>query len=247
MYIMKLNFKGLLKNKYVLYAVLFIAVTNVLGYLAVDDYKSLTLFIAVGVLSTYFSKNMIVNLGSAILITALFSARGMVEGMTSEEPTKKGKTASKCSKGLTYQTAGSHNGCCKKGDSLDETSGKCVTKKGKQYNAKPALESFTQKNIPKSTPAPADESMEDEQVGKRVDYAATLEQAYNNLENVLGKDGIDGLAKETQTLIGQQETLMKTLNTMSPVLQNAQETIKSFDLESLTKNLGSLGNFMKKN
>lgn len=246
MYIMKLNFKGLLKNKFVLYAVLFIAITNVLGYLAMDDYQSLILFIAVGVLSTYFSKNMIINLGSAILLTAVFSTRHMVEGMTSKGDSKKGK-GNKCSKGLTYQTAGSHNGCCKKGDSLDETSGKCVNKKGKKYNAKPALESFTQKNVPKSTPAPADESMEDEQIGKRVDYAATLEHAYNNLENVLGKDGIDGLAKETQALIGQQETLMKTLNTMSPVLQNAQETIKNFDLESLTKNLGSLGNFMKKN
>ena len=119
--------------------------------------------------------------------------------------------------------------------------------KGAGYEPEPALESFTQKNIPSSTPAAADESVEDEQIGKRVDYASTLEQAYNNLENVLGKKGIDGLAKETKSLIGQQKNLMKTLDTMTPVLKNAQATIKSFDLESLTKNLGSLGNLMKQN
>ena len=121
-----------------------------------------------------------------------------------------------------------------------------ITGEGDNYDPEPALESFTQKNIPTSTPAAADESVEDDQIGKRVDYASTLEQAYNNLENVLGKKGIDGLAKETKSLIGQQKNLMKTLDTMTPVLKNAQDTIKSFDLESLTKNLGSLGNLMKK-
>ena len=41
----------LLKNKYVLYAVLFVAITHVLGYLTVNDYVSVTLFVAVGLLT----------------------------------------------------------------------------------------------------------------------------------------------------------------------------------------------------
>ena len=65
----------LLKNKYVLYAVLILAITNVLGYLTIGDYHSLTMFAAIGVLSTYFSKNMIINLGSAIVLTNLFFAK----------------------------------------------------------------------------------------------------------------------------------------------------------------------------
>ena len=66
---MKLQAPAILKNKYVLYVLLVLAIINVLGYVALQDYDSLALFVAVGVLSTYFSKNMIVVLGAAILMT----------------------------------------------------------------------------------------------------------------------------------------------------------------------------------
>ena len=77
---MKLNVKSLLKNKYVLYATLFIAITNVLGYLALNDFRSLAFFVGVAMLSTYFSKNMIINLGSAILITNIVFGKSILEG-----------------------------------------------------------------------------------------------------------------------------------------------------------------------
>ena len=61
--------KSLLQNKYVLYVVLFIAVTNVLGYLAIEDFDSVACFAAIGALTSYFSKNMIVILGVALIGT----------------------------------------------------------------------------------------------------------------------------------------------------------------------------------
>ena len=38
---------AILKNKYVLYILLIVAIVNVLGYLAMEDYKSLGLFISI--------------------------------------------------------------------------------------------------------------------------------------------------------------------------------------------------------
>ena len=58
---------NVLTNKYVLYILLFFAITNVLGYLAMHDYESLTLMVAIGALTHYFSRNMIVILSAAIL------------------------------------------------------------------------------------------------------------------------------------------------------------------------------------
>ena len=58
---------NVLKNKYVLYFLLFISFTNVLGYLTLHDYESLTLMVTIGMLSYYFSKNMIIVLSAAIL------------------------------------------------------------------------------------------------------------------------------------------------------------------------------------
>jgi hypothetical protein len=62
---------NVLKNKYVFYTILVIAVANLLGYLAMADYESLILFVSIYALSTYFSKKTILNVSVAILGTAL--------------------------------------------------------------------------------------------------------------------------------------------------------------------------------
>ena len=107
-------------------------------------------------------------------------------------------------------------------------------------------EKFTQKNIPSSRPAAATEGEEDEAIGKRIDYASTLEQAYDNLQNMLGPDGINGLSKETKNLVSQQKTLMENLNSMAPVLTTAKETLDNLsstmpdmkNLQSIIKQFG---------
>ena len=79
----------LLQNKYVLYFVLFIAITNILGYLAIEDFRSLMVFIAVAALASHFSKNMIVVLGSALIGTnILYASSRMREGFNMKENEK---------------------------------------------------------------------------------------------------------------------------------------------------------------
>ena len=92
-----------------------------------------------------------------------------------------------------------------------------------------------------SSPAAVDED-EDEAVGDRIDYAATMEQAYDNLQTMLGDDGIKSITSETKKLVNQQKDLMKTLNSMAPVLNTAKETLSGMDLP----NIGEMGNLLKK-
>ena len=81
--------KKALTNKYVLYVVTFLAVTNVLGYLAVQNTTSVIFFILIAFLTHYFSKNMTVILLTAMVGTSvLFVAdnyRSYREGMTAKE------------------------------------------------------------------------------------------------------------------------------------------------------------------
>ena len=70
---MKLQAPAILKNKYVLYVLLVLAIINVLGYVALQDYDSLALFVAVGVLSTYFSKKYGCKSSLAIAVTSLIA------------------------------------------------------------------------------------------------------------------------------------------------------------------------------
>ena len=99
-------------------------------------------------------------------------------------------------------------------------------------------EKYTQRNVPTSKPKNVGR---DERIGERVDYAATVEQAYDNLSNMLGKDGVRGLTKETKLLVDQQKELMGNLKDMGPLIKTAQSAIKSMpQLGEIQKMMGPL-------
>ena len=90
-----------LTNKYVLYVVTFLAVTNILGYLAVQNTTSVVFFLLLAFLTQYFSKNMTVILLTAMIGTSLLFVThnygNMREGMKTgrekaEEDQKRQKT-----------------------------------------------------------------------------------------------------------------------------------------------------------
>lgn len=175
---MKIKTPDFLKNKIVLYIVFILAITNVLGFLNNNDFESLTFFIVIGLLSTYFSKNMTVNLLIALIATnVVFASKKVYEGMRSKKRSKKGKK-----------------------------------------------EKYTQRNVPRSKPKSVSR---DDRIGERIDYASTVEQAYDNLSEMLGKDGVRGLTKETKLLVDQQKELMVNLKDMGPLIKTAQSAIKS--------------------
>ena len=64
--------KNALTNKYVLYLVLIVSIGNILGYIEANDFDALALFMASGFVMSYFSKNMIIILGTAMFFGNLF-------------------------------------------------------------------------------------------------------------------------------------------------------------------------------
>jgi len=214
-----MKLKSLLKSKLVLYTTFVVAILHVLGYIAVDDDKALLFFIALGVLTTFFSKNMIIVLVVAIVGTnVLFAGNAVREGLTNAQAVEEKEEKEK---------------------KTEATADKKVRDNSKTDNS----ETFTQINIPSSKPAPATESEEDEAIGKRIDYASTLEQAYDNLQQMLGPDGIKGLSKETESLVHQQKSLIGTLNDMAPVLKTAKETLDT--MSGSMPDLGNIQSLMK--
>jgi len=180
---------NLLRNKYVLYILLFLAVTNILGYLAMRDFDALSLFVAVAVVTYYFSKNMIVILGLAILVTALFKGSvhfGVKEGLVGE---------------------------------------RAATEKEEEE----VEEAFAELDDDDEEEGPTGRIDSEPDLAKRIDKAGTMEESYNNLQNILGNNGMDKLTKETQSLIEQQSNLMKQLEGLEPIMKNAQNLMSKLD------------------
>ena len=63
----------ILANKYFLYFVSFLSLTNVIGYMMMGNMDNVIIFILVGLIMTYFSKNMAIILLVSLVATNLFS------------------------------------------------------------------------------------------------------------------------------------------------------------------------------
>tara|TARA_B110000858_G_scaffold179066_1_gene215435 strand:- start:1264 stop:1923 length:660 start_codon:yes stop_codon:yes gene_type:complete len=211
---MKTNFNKIIKklttNKYVLYVVLFLAITNILGYLMVKDFESIALFIALGVITSYFSKNMIIVLGIAMLGTNFIFANNRIrEGLSGQEEEGSAPV-----------------------EGIKET--KKPTKEETKEETKDPMTTLSPASIKED---------DDESPGGRIDYASTMEQAYDNLSDMLGKGGIASLSKETKGLLDQQKQLAGQLESMAPLLKDAKGLMDNMNLPNMKELDGMMAKF----
>lgn len=185
--------KSLLHNKYVLYLVSFLALTNVVGYLAIGDNRALGMFLALVLITSYFTKNLIIVFGVAMCGANVLLANNVVEGLKNRKKKKVIREAVD-------------------GDDTD----------GEDSDDEDEDESFIGGKKDKKG---------------RVDFNATREAAYANLEKMLGPRGVSGLTKDASKLMNQQEKMMKNLESFAPLLSKAEKMMGQFSNIS-----GSLGN-----
>ena len=186
---------NVLTNKYVLYVLLFFAITNVLGYLAMHDYESLTLMVAIGALTHYFSRNMIVILSAAILGAVLLRGPMRSEWAWTEKEGFKSPPKGKDNK-------------------------KDREKESKNINEQEAMEveekavAILDKKDGDIAEA-ANESEEDEVTGgEQTDYASSLEKQFNSLQGIM-KSGGKGNAMT-------QDNLAEQIRQLEPMLKTAE-------------------------
>lgn len=79
--------KSILYNRYLLYFVFAIALGNVVQLMTQQDHMSLVIMVVVGLLTSFFSKNMVVILCIALVVTNIlkYGTKLRVEGFASEE------------------------------------------------------------------------------------------------------------------------------------------------------------------
>lgn len=209
---MKLNstVSNILTNKWVLNIISLLALFNVIGYMVMGNFNNVVFFIILAVLVRNFSKNMIIVLGTPLLIVNLFAMRnGTFEGMENKSDSETDKTSDK---------------------SVDK---KEVAKKAiqnKQSSGSPMLPGT---DSPDSDIVSAEAAKkEDFEVGRRkngaskIDYASTIEDAYDDLNKILGSDGIKRLTDDTQGLMKQQMQLAESMKAMTPLVQGMMPMIE---------------------
>ena len=193
------------------------AIVNVLGYVALEEFNSMALFIVMILLSRYFSKNTSINILIAIIVTSCFTLNNKVrEGFKEKEKSIQKKENKKEAVAPI----------CKKDETM--INGECKKRTG------------FKNNVPPSSPAAVNNNEEGE-----IDVAAQMEDAYVNLNKMMGDGAMKSMASETKKLVNQQQDLMNTLHSMTPTLNKAKETLDNLDLPNMEQMTGILKNFTK--
>lgn len=216
------SMKSLLKNKLVLYAVLAISALHAFNLFSQGSYNNLTLFIVVLLLSTYFSKNMIIVLVIGLVVSYVANGRyveGMKESMDHEEDEDDEEDEE--TETVRYY----------------KKNGKCLKVKKNKIKKFCADNKCFKNSKCKVTETLSSQPMElnklDDKQDNQVDYADTVKLAYKNLEDMLGEGGLKSLTAETKQLMAQQKGLASSLKSMGPLLKQAQETMKGLDMPNM--------------
>ena len=250
----------LLTNKYFLYFMVFLTSTNILGYLVTNKINAVIFFALISLLTYHFSKNMSVVLLVSIVATNFMMSNKMIrEGL---ENASGADTSGADTSGA--DTSGADTLAEKRGE-LDGENGNAVnamisstasdeikntiqTALSSADTNNPGLnKQIAELNVPEGVgeKIKAKKNAKNENFGPRLDYAATIEESYNNLDNILGSDSIKQLSGDTQKLTQQQQNLFNTMNQMVPVLEGAQNMLKGFDIQGLTKSLENIPGIKK--
>ena len=236
-------FNNLLKNQVVLYLVALLALYCVVQYTMKNNLAAIGLLLAIGYCATRFTKNMIIVLLSSIIITkvlincGLFKTLGIREGLTNEgedegkdegkdesdNESKEGDKKRKKSEDLIKNVIKKEKKEIKELEKAEkaekeseEVSGNSGTTFKKDYSATSAFSNLN--DSPDLTGS-----------GAKIDYAGTVERAFDNLEKILGSDGIKKMSDDTARLAEKQENLVNAMKNMQPLMDNAQKMLKTIE------------------
>ena len=260
--------QSMLQDKNVLYIVAFLAVINFFGYIVLRDSFALLIFLSIGFISTYFSKNMTIVLMSTLILTNFITviSKNFVSGRegfdaattdstaAAESGTQVDSAAAAAAKpaaaaaaakpavaaaakpdaaaAAAAKPAAAPSGVT--GAGLGSKALKKVTMSASSTKDPKAKDPFNVEPMTELSPASINDE-DDLPVNNRVDYAKTLEKAYDNLENIVGQDGVRGLTSQTNTLMDQQQKLMENMKSMEPLLKTAQSFLDKFESSSMGK------------
>ena len=218
----KLLNNKLLNNKIILFIVTALALFSLYIHITKSNFSAVLLFFLTAALVYSFTKNMILVLGASFIVTTIASMSknlfGLKEGFKEEKDDEDEKDEKDEKEAEEEESTTTEDAIVNK------------MKPTKTTNKKNANHAFgNQKLSPALFNTPSKKSVE-QQLGK----ATEVEQAYDNLEKIMGSEKINSISTDTKDLIKQQNELIKQLKTMTPALNSAMTSLGNLDLNKLT-------------
>jgi len=189
---LKANISKILSSIILLKTIFVLAFFNIIGYLVYGNFHAIIFFVLVAGIVKYFSRNMILILGIPLFVVNLFvMGESVKEGM---------ENSNSSNNNLKSDSTTNTNSQDASGNTLQNT----IQKINEKASTKQGLPITPIDNTSSDTTSKqvAEESFE---VGRNkkgkydIDYASTIEDAYDELNKIIGGDGIKKLTRHASS------------------------------------------------
>ena len=219
-------------NTYVLYGMFAYSIVTILGYLLMQDFNAIVVFALVGIIAINFSRNMAVVLFIClstvhILIPNFKLMNKVHEGLKSMDSTDtKDTTATTDTKDTSSMS--------------DEDKKKMLLMKKMKDSDSGSSDTTSSSSSSKMTKPTSDTTsgfrpMEEKEERDKLNYGASIHNAYQDLNSILDGDAIKSLTSETMALMKEQKKLTDSLSSMGPFMEQAQDLLAGFKKSGLSK------------
>lgn len=220
----KKTLTNFLTSKFVLNVVFIVAFFNFISHIMYGKIHIVIMFILIALLTSHFSKNMIIVLLVPLLLVNIYNSfmgRHVTEGMENNDNSSTSSTSSTNANVAKIKTA----------EEIKAATTPPVTKPTENPIAKPSKKNEESFDVP------------NKKNKYNIDYASTVEEAYDNLNNILGGDNIKKLSKDTEGLVNQQLQLAEAMKNIEPLIGTMGPLLKQ--AEGLLGTMGGGDNINK--
>lgn len=214
---MKVDVAKLLNDKRVLYVVMFLAITNLIGYLMARNYNAILFFLVTSIVVGFFNQNKTIILASALIATTLAIGGKMIKENFEGASDKKKKVSA----------------------SAPSQKEKDSTTKSAETKSKSGMANIHDDDKEEEHSLDNQEKMAS---GKKsqLDYAGTVESAYDNLDKLLSSDALKNMGLDTQRLAEKQKKLMGSIKNLEPMMNQANDLLKSLDMSGINNMMSKI-------
>jgi hypothetical protein len=240
-------FADLMTSKYFLWFIAILSAVNIVGYMTMGYVDAVVLFALVAFITFTFSKNMTVVLLASVVIVNLFmqtggATEGFQEGAGNEGGSRGGKNTSidaPAAPGNLSESIVNIDDASPDDDGVEPDEPETTTTTTETTTVEEDDEDELKENLTSKTKKEGYNNKKEIKPAivkqhNHIDYATTLEDAYKNLESMIGEGGLQNLTADTKKLMDQQSKLFNSMDQIAPLLSKAQEMMKNMDMSQFS-------------
>lgn len=245
---LKSKFEKILNNRILLNVVVIISFLNLIGYVMLNKTIEIVYFILIGLLTSFFSKNMTIVLLVPLILVNLFVSNSNKWSFNTNMFNREGLETNSATNSNTNTTSNTNNSTASTNTSIAQKKNKSSTTTSSQGLPMTITPMNETQNVNMENDNYGEEVGESFEVGRskknakgyNVDYASTIEDAYDDLNKILGSDGIKRLTSDTQNLMKQQLQLAESMKSMQPLISGMGPLMQQ--AQGLLGSMGDNGN-----